>query len=65
MREYGFSLTHILPYKKSTYDSALTPENTGQWKPVVLHILCSKKEKKTICNKLKDLNSVWFLSITH
>ena len=53
MQEYGFSLTHILPYKKSTYDSALIPENTGQWKRVVSHILCSEKEKKTKCNKLK------------
>ena len=53
MREYGLSLTQILPYKKSTYDSVLIPENTGQWKPVVSHILCSEKGKKTICNKLK------------
>ena len=30
MREYGFSLTRILPYKDKIHDFALIPENTGQ-----------------------------------
>ena len=41
MQEYGFPLTRILPYKDRIYDSVLIRENTGQWKPVFLHILCS------------------------
>ena len=40
MREYGFSLTRIMPYKDRIYDSALIPENTGQQKPLFSHILC-------------------------
>ena len=32
MREYGFSLTRILPYKNKIVDSALIRENTGQCK---------------------------------
>ena len=42
MREYGFSLTHILPYRDRIVDSVLIRENTGQWKPVFSHILCSE-----------------------
>ena len=30
MREYGFSLTRILPYKDRNYDSVLIRENKGQ-----------------------------------
>ena len=30
MREYGFSLTRILPYKDKIYDSVLIRENIGQ-----------------------------------
>ena len=41
MRENGFSLTCILPYKERIGDSVLIPENTGQWKPVFLHLLYS------------------------
>ena len=41
MREYGLSLTRILAYKDKIYHSVLLRENTGQWKPVFLHILCS------------------------
>ena len=37
MREYGFSLTRILPYK----DSVLKWENVFQWKPLFSHILCT------------------------
>ena len=37
MREYGFSLTRILPYK----DSVLIWENVFQWKPLFSHILCT------------------------
>ena len=32
MREYGFSLTRILPYKNRIVDSVLIRENTGQCK---------------------------------
>ena len=41
MREYGFSLTYILPYKDKIYDFVLIRENKGQWKPVFSHVLCS------------------------
>ena len=41
MQEYGFSLTRILPYRDKIYDFVLMWENTGQWKPVFSHILCS------------------------
>ena len=41
MREYGFSLTYVLPYKNRIYESVLIRENTGLWKPVFSHILCS------------------------
>ena len=41
MREYGFSLTRILLYKDKIYDFAPIRENTGQWKPIFLYILCS------------------------
>ena len=39
MREYGFSLTRILPYKDKIYDFVLIREN-----PVFSHILCSELE---------------------
>ena len=45
MREFRFSLTHILPYVDRIYDSVLIRENTGQWKPVFPHILCSACRK--------------------
>ena len=41
MREYGFSLTRILPNKDKIYDFILIRENMGQLKPVLSHILCS------------------------
>ena len=41
MPEYGFLLNCIFPYKDRTVDSVLIRENTGQWKPVFSHILCS------------------------
>ena len=41
MREYGFSLTRILPYKDKIYDFVLIQENKGQWKPVFSRILYS------------------------
>ena len=43
MREYGFSLTCILPYKDRIYNYVLIREKTGQWKPVFSHILYSNK----------------------
>ena len=42
MREYGFSVTRILPYKDKIVDFVLIRENTGHSKPVFLHILCSE-----------------------
>ena len=41
MREYGFSVTHILPYEDKIYVFVFIRENTGHWKPVFLQILCS------------------------
>ena len=41
MREYGFSLTRILPDKDKIYDFVLIRESTAQWKPVFSHIICS------------------------
>ena len=40
MREYGFSLNNILPYKNKIYDFVLIRENTVQWKPVFSHVQC-------------------------
>ena len=57
MREYGFSLTRIFLYKDTIYDFVLIRENTGQWKPVFSHILCSGL-LKTHCSLL---NLVAFL----
>ena len=42
MREYEFSLTHILPYKDRIVDFVLIRKNMGQWKPVFSHILCNE-----------------------
>ena len=42
MLEYKFSLTRILQYKDKIKEFALIQDNTGQWKPVFLHALCSK-----------------------
>ena len=42
MREYGFSQARILRHKGRIYDSVLIRrKNTGLWKPVFSHILCS------------------------
>ena len=41
MREYGFSLTRILPYED---DSVFIRENPDQWKRVFLHILRSVRQ---------------------
>ena len=46
MREYGFSLTRILPYTDRIVDSVLM-QNKGQGQPVFSHILDSEKRKKT------------------
>ena len=63
---------HILPYKYKIYDFVLIRENTGQWKPVFQHILCSfllwnimrSEVKKFFLNHLrkrvKSLESVSF-----
>ena len=51
MREYGFSLTRILPYKNRIVGSVLIRENTGQWKPVFSNILCSLNILKFIIVK--------------
>ena len=42
MREYGFSVTRVLPYER-IYDSVPIRKNTGEWKPITSHILCSMK----------------------
>ena len=42
MPEYGFSLTLVFPYKDRIYDSVLIPENMGQRKSVLRHILPSE-----------------------
>ena len=63
MREYGFSLTRILPYKDRIYDFILRRENTGQWKPVISHILCSVflvQTQRCIQNPVKHLR--WILT---
>ena len=39
MRESGFSLTRILPYKDRIGDSILIRENKGQRKPAFSHVL--------------------------
>ena len=39
MREYGFSVTRILPYKDKLVDFVLIRENTGHLKPAFSHIL--------------------------
>ena len=41
MREYGFSLSRILPHKDKIVDSVLIRENTAQRKPVFSQILCN------------------------
>ena len=41
MQECGFLRTRILLYKERIVDSVLIRENTGQWKPVFSHVLCS------------------------
>ena len=46
MREYGFSLARILPYKDKIVDLVLIRENMGQWKPVFSHILYSNSDSQ-------------------
>ena len=41
MWRYEFSLTRILPYKDRIVDSVIIRKNTGQWKSVFSHILCT------------------------
>ena len=55
MQKYGFSLTLILPYKERIVDSVLLRENTGHWKPVFSHILCSDIFNKENINKLEKI----------
>ena len=40
----NISPTHILPYNNKIYDSFYKWKNTGQWKPVFSHILCSNTD---------------------
>ena len=58
MREYGFSLTRILPYKDKIYDSVLVRENTGQWKAVFSHILRSENTSGQLLLKLHSISYV-------
>ena len=46
MREYGFSLSRILPYKDRNYDSFLIRKNMGQWKPLFSHLLCTLNKQE-------------------
>ena len=57
MREYGFSVTCILPYNDTVYDFVLIRENTGHWKPVFLHILCSELSSNFFLAILKTRNT--------
>ena len=34
-------MTRIVPYKDKVVDFVLIRENTGHWKPVFSHVLCS------------------------
>ena len=47
MREYGFSLIRIHPYKDKIVDFVFIRENTGQWKPVFLDVLCNVMQNRT------------------
>ena len=55
MRRYGFSLTVFSSIRK---DFVLIRENTGQWKPVFSHILCSAIE---CFNQLRNWETIWWL----
>ena len=57
MREYGFSVTFILPYNDTIYDFVLIRENTGHWKPVFLHILCNELSSNFFLAILKTKNT--------
>ena len=37
----GFHWYVFLPYKDRVYDSVLIRVNSGQWKPLLSHVLCS------------------------
>ena len=50
MREYGFSLTRILQYKDKIEYFVLIRQNTCQWKPVLLYILCSEVSEDEFLN---------------
>ena len=79
MQGYGFSMTRILPYKDKIYNFVLTRENTGQWKPVFSHILCSdifnsfhyskwscwKHKKKLFAMKVYKDKQLSFSKTTH
>ena len=59
MREYGFSLTRILPYKDRIYDSVLTPrirvsENSSSPISYAVFMFCSKA-RNVILPKNGDL----------
>ena len=66
MRECGFSLTRILPYKDRMVDSILIRENAGQYKPVFSHILCSATGKKETRNFWPVINYIqWLILYSH
>ena len=50
MWEYGFSLTRILQYKDKIEYFVLIRQNTCQWKPVFLYILCSEVSEDEFLN---------------
>ena len=58
MRECGFWLNHILPFKHRIIDSVLTREHVSQWKPVFSHISCSDS-RKPIKSELSEYSCMW------
>ena len=56
MREYVLSMTRILPYKDKIYDFVYIRENTGQWKSVFSHVLCSGMLKSSKIRKFSFKN---------
>ena len=69
MRECVFSLSRNFLFKSRIYNCALVRENTGQRKPVFLHVLCLfvclfvKTKKQTNVNHLFDNNCKYTIKI--
>ena len=63
MQEYGFSVTRILPYKDKNVDVVLIRENTGHWKPVFSHSLCSARQFQFLRINLFEITFTYTTSI--